>query len=208
MLFAQGKGHLFDVLGQSCKKVVEEFRRAMNLSLGEENLAAVFLYDALLRPDISSDVIFCMGVLLPLRIDIRLHEGNDLMDGDSLAQKDIVHDLKARQKGHPLTIIKVRATRSFIDILRGRHRNDEDIPLLLRLFQMLDMAIMQEIEDSMAKHDLLPCIAKALPQSQKSFFADDLFICHGCRPQFPRYLNQSAVASCIVSGVQTGAFFQ
>ena len=117
------------------------------------------------------------------------------MNGNGLAQKHIVHDFKARQKRHPLMIIKIRASGSLVDILCSSHRDNENIALFFCFFQMLDMAIVQEIEDPVTKHDFLSRVTKTLTQLRKVFFTDDFFIRHANYPQFPRYLNQSAVAS-------------
>ena len=167
----------------------------MDFSLCEKDLSAIFLDDALFCPNIAGHIVLSTGILLPLRIDIRLHEVDNLMNGDSLTQENIVYHLKTCQESHPLTIIEIGASRAFVDILCSSHRDNKDIALFFCFFQMLDMPIVQEIKDTVTKHNLLARIAKRLSQLQKIFFADDFFVRHARFPQFPRYLNQSAVAS-------------
>ena len=76
---------------------------------------------------------------------------------------------------------------------------------------MLDVAVVQEVKHAMAEHDGLALTAEVLAEVGKGFLADDFVLgcVHTCSLLYLlRYLNQSAVASLIVSGVQTGAFRQ
>ena len=158
----------------------------MDFSLGKIDFPAVLFHRRLLRPDIARHIVRRPSILLPLGVDIRLHEGNDFLDGHGFAQKDIIDNREARQKGHPLAVIKIRPPRSFIDILRGGYGNDKDIALFFCLFQMLNMPIMQKIKNAVAQNDLFSLVAKSLPTLEELFFADDFFIGHEI---FPHCLN-------------------
>ena len=95
MFFSQRERHFLNIFGQRSKKIIQQFRGTVYFALGEENLAAVFFYNTLLCPYVTGHIIFCMGVLLPFCIDIRLHIGDNLMNSDRLTQKNVVHNFKA-----------------------------------------------------------------------------------------------------------------
>ena len=128
------------------------------------------------------------------------------MNGDSLAQHHVIDKFDARQKCHALTVVEIRSAGTFVDVLRRGHGNDENIALRLRLLQMFNVPVMQQIKDAVAKDDRFILGAKFLPQLVE-FLRSNNFV-HSDSLYLLKNLNQSAVASLMVSGVHTGAFRQ
>ena len=152
-----------DAFGQCIEKSVQKFCRAVDRAFGEVCAPAVMFDDFLFGIYVARHVVLRNGIFRALNVDIGLNKLHNLVNSDCLAQHHIIDKFNARQKCHALMVVEIRSAGTFVDVLRRGHGNDENIALRLRLLQMFNVPVMQQIKDAVAKDDRFILGAKFLP---------------------------------------------